>query len=153
MRNCQRDGVPERAAALGWLSIPEVPFRGVSRRSAFSVGPRSGQRLGGIAQGIAEVVLEEFRYDADGNPLTTNLAGYLAVSAAELPSFELLDMETPTRAKPLGVKGIGEAGTIGAILAVHAAVCDALAHLGLIHLDLPLTPERIWRALQGPVGQ
>jgi carbon-monoxide dehydrogenase large subunit len=106
-----------------------------------------GQRHGGIAQGVAQALLEEFRYDADGNPLTANLADYTMISAAELVSFELVDMETPTPVNPLGAKGIGEAGTIGAIPAVHNAVCDALAAYGIRHLDLPATPERVWRAL------
>jgi carbon-monoxide dehydrogenase large subunit len=108
-----------------------------------------GQRHGGIAQGIAEVLLEEFRYDADGNPLTTNFADYTAISAAELPSFELLDMETPTPVNPLGAKGIGESGTTGSMPAVHAAVLDALSHLGVTDLHPPVTPEKIWRAVDG----
>ena len=106
-----------------------------------------GQRHGGIAQGAAQALLEEFRYDADGNPLTTNLMDYPMISAAELPWFELVDMQTPTPVNPLGVKGIGESGTTGSIGAVHNAVCDALAPYGITHLDLPATPERVWRAL------
>jgi carbon-monoxide dehydrogenase large subunit len=69
------------------------------------------------------------------------------ISAAELPSFEVLTMETPTPLNPLGAKGIGESGTIGATPAVQNAVVDALAHLGVRHLDLPVTPERVWRAI------
>jgi len=106
-----------------------------------------GQRHGGIAQGAAQALLEEFRYDADGNPLTTNLMDYPMISAMELPSFELIDYETPTPVNPLGVKGIGESGTTGSIAAVHNAVCDALAHLGVRHVDMPCTPERVWRAI------
>ena len=102
-----------------------------------------GQLHGGIAQAIAEVLYEGVQFDDDGNPLTTNLADYLVVSAAELPFFELHGMETPTPANPLGAKGIGESGTIGAIAAVRNAVCDALG----ADLDAPLTPERIWRQL------
>jgi carbon-monoxide dehydrogenase large subunit len=107
-----------------------------------------GQRHGGIAQGAAQALLEEFRYDDDGNPLTTNLMDYLMISAPELPSFELLTLETPTPVNPLGVKGIGESGTTGSIAAVHNAVCDVLAQFGIAHLDLPATPERVWRALR-----
>jgi len=107
-----------------------------------------GQRHGGIAQGAAQALLEEFRYDADGNPLTTNLMDYPMISACELPSFELVDMQTPTPVNPLGVKGIGESGTTGSIGAVHNAVCDALAPYGITHLDLPATPERVWQALR-----
>jgi len=108
----------------------------------------AGQRHGGIAQGAAQALLEEFRYDGEGNPLTTNLMDYPMISAAELPSFELVDLETPTPVNPLGVKGIGESGTTGAIPAIHNAVCDALLPYGIRHLDLPATPERVWRALR-----
>jgi carbon-monoxide dehydrogenase large subunit len=73
-----------------------------------------GQRHGGIAQGIEQALCGEMAYDEDGNPLTANLADYTFISATELPSFELVGMETPTDANPLGAKGIGESGTIGA---------------------------------------
>jgi carbon-monoxide dehydrogenase large subunit len=106
-----------------------------------------GQRHGGIAQGAAQALLEEVRYDADGNPLTATLADYAAISAAELPSFELVASETPTTLNPLGVKGIGEAGTIGATPAVQNAVVDAVSHLGIRHIDMPATPERVWMAI------
>jgi carbon-monoxide dehydrogenase large subunit len=106
-----------------------------------------GQVHGGIAQGAAQALLEAFHYDEDGQPLTTNLADYPVVSATELPSFELVRMETPTFVNPLGAKGIGESGTIGSIPAVYNAVVDALGHLGVRHLETPLTPERIWAAL------
>lgn len=106
-----------------------------------------GQRHGGIAQGAAQALLEEVTYDSDGNPQNASLADYAAITAAELPSFELLTMETPTSLNPLGAKGIGEAGTIGATPAVHNAVVDALAHLGVRHIDMPTTPERVWRAI------
>ena len=107
-----------------------------------------GQVHGGIAQGVAQALYEEFRYDGDGNPLTTNLADYAIVSAAELPSFELVACETPTDRNELGAKGIGESGTIGSTPAVWNAVIDALSHLGVTHVDIPTTPERIWRAVQ-----
>ncbi|HEX8005971.1 MAG TPA: xanthine dehydrogenase family protein molybdopterin-binding subunit [Trebonia sp.] len=107
-----------------------------------------GQRHGGIAQGAAQALCEEILYDADGNPLTSTLADYAAITAAELPSFELVTSETPTPVNPLGVKGIGEAGTIGATPAVHNAVIDALSHLGVRHVDMPTTPERVWTAIQ-----
>jgi carbon-monoxide dehydrogenase large subunit len=107
-----------------------------------------GQVHGGIAQGVAQALLEAVRYDAEGQPLTTNLADYLAVSAAELPSFDLVRMETPTFANELGAKGIGESGTVGSIPAVYNAVVDALGHRGVRHLETPLTPERIWAALR-----
>lgn len=107
-----------------------------------------GQRHGGIAQGIAQVLFEEVRYDADGTPLNATLADYGAVAAADLPDFELEAGETPTDVNPLGVKGIGEAGTIGSIPAVQNAVIDALAHLGVRHIDMPMTPGRVWAAIR-----
>ena len=106
-----------------------------------------GQRHGGIAQGAAQALLEEVLYDGDGNPLTSTLADYAAITAAELPSYELVDSETPTTLNPLGVKGIGEAGTIGATPAVQNAVVDAVAHLGVRHIDMPTTPQRVWTAI------
>jgi carbon-monoxide dehydrogenase large subunit len=106
-----------------------------------------GQIHGGLAGGIAQALMEEFRYDADGNPLTATLADYGIISAAELPSFELHEMQTPTDRNPLGAKGIGESGTIGSTPAVQNAVCDALAHLGVRHIDIPLTAEKVWRAI------
>lgn len=107
-----------------------------------------GQRHGGIAQGVAQALYEAVRYDEDGNPVTANLADYTMISAAELPSFELVTMETPTPHNPLGAKGIGESGTIGSTPAVQSAVVDALAHLGVTHIDMPCTPETVWDALQ-----
>jgi carbon-monoxide dehydrogenase large subunit len=112
-----------------------------------------GQRHGGIAQGVAQALLEEVLYDADGNPLTTTLADYAAITATELPSFELIEMETPTTVNPLGVKGIGEAGTIGAAPAVLSAVVDALSHLGVRHIDMPATPVRVWTAIRAARAQ
>jgi carbon-monoxide dehydrogenase large subunit len=106
-----------------------------------------GQVHGGLAQGAAQALWEGFVYDGDGNPLTANFADYPVVSAAELPSFERVPMETPTPLNELGAKGIGESGTVGATPAVQNAVIDALAHLGVRHLDMPLTPERVWRAI------
>lgn len=106
-----------------------------------------GQRHGGIAQGVAQALTEVVVHDAGGNPLTTTFADYGIPSAADLPRYELIPMETPTPLNPLGVKGIGESGTIGATPAVHNAVVDALAPFGIRHLDLPLTPERVWRAI------
>jgi len=107
-----------------------------------------GQVHGGVAAGIGQALFEEVRYDADGNPLTTTLADYALPSAAELPSFERVPHETPTPHNPLGAKGIGESGTIGATPAVQNAVVDAVSHLGVRHIDLPLTAERVWLAIQ-----
>jgi len=106
-----------------------------------------GQVHGGLAQGVAQALLEEVRYDPEGNPLTTNLADYTFVSAAELPSFETVRMETPTPLNVLGAKGIGESGTIGSTPAVQNAVVDAVSYLGVRHIDMPTTPERVWSAI------
>jgi carbon-monoxide dehydrogenase large subunit len=107
-----------------------------------------GQRHGGIAQGAAQALLEEFLYDAEGNPLTASFADYPFLSATEVPSYELVDMQTPTSYNSLGAKGIGEAGTIGATPAVQNAVIDAVAHLGVRHIDMPTTSWRVWRAIE-----
>jgi len=107
-----------------------------------------GQVHGGIAQGIAQALFEEVGYDENGNCLHGNLASYTMPAAADLPAFETQRTETPTPLNPLGAKGIGESGTIGSTPAVQNAVIDALAHLGVTHLDMPLTPERVWRALR-----
>ena len=109
-----------------------------------------GQQHGGIASGISQALWEHIVYDDSGNPRTTNFAEYLFPSAAEFPYFEAHTTETPTDQNPLGVKGIGEAGTIGAIPAAHNAVIDALTHLGIRHLDMPLTPQKIWQAITAP---
>ena len=105
-----------------------------------------GQQHGGIAAGVGQALFEEIRYDTDGNPLTSTFADYGIASAAELPSFDTISTETPSPLNPLGAKGIGEAATIGATPAVQNAVIDAVAHLGIRHLDLPCTPERVWSA-------
>ena len=108
-----------------------------------------GQVHGGIAQGAAQALFEEMVHDREGNPLTGTLLDYGMPTANELPRFETGSTFTPTPRNPLGVKGIGEAGTIGSTPAVQNAVVDALAHLGVRHLDMPLTPERVWRAARG----
>ncbi len=108
----------------------------------------AGQVHGGIAQGAAQALLEEMVYDANGNPQTGNFADYGFISSAELPSFERIELETPSPLNELGAKGIGESGTVGSTPAVSNAVCDALAHLGIRHLDMPATAEKVWRAIQ-----
>ena len=113
----------------------------------------AGQQHGGIAQGAAQALFEEVRWDTDGNPVTANLMDYKIPSAAELPSFEVSNTETPTPLNPLGAKGIGESGTIGATPAVQNAVVDALSHLGVRHVDMPATPERVWRAIVEARGE
>jgi carbon-monoxide dehydrogenase large subunit len=107
-----------------------------------------GQVHGGITQGIAAALYEEGAYDEDGNLLTANQVTYLVPSAAELPSFELERTESRSPTNPLGVKGVGETGTIAAAPAVINAVVDALSHLGVTDVQMPATPERVWRAIQ-----
>jgi aerobic carbon-monoxide dehydrogenase large subunit len=111
-----------------------------------------GQVRGGLAQGIAQALYEEAVYSEEGQLLNGSLLGYLVPSATELPRFELHRRETPSPVNPLGVKGVAEAGTIGAPPAVMNAVLDALAPLGVRDLDMPATPERIWRALNEARG-
>lgn len=106
-----------------------------------------GQIHGGLAQGVAQALLEEVRYDEDGNPLTTNFADYSFITAQEVPNFETVRLETPTPINSLGAKGVGESGTIGSTPAVQNAVVDALAHLGVRHVDMPTTPEKVWKAV------
>ncbi|HWL42309.1 MAG TPA: xanthine dehydrogenase family protein molybdopterin-binding subunit [Ilumatobacter sp.] len=108
----------------------------------------NGQVHGGIAQGAAQALWEEVRYDADGNPITSNFADYGIITADLLPHIERIPMETPTFVNPLGAKGIGESGTIGSTPAIHSAVMDALAPYGVQHIDMPCTPQKVWAAIQ-----
>jgi aerobic carbon-monoxide dehydrogenase large subunit len=107
-----------------------------------------GQVHGGLAQGISQALFEGVAYDELGNPLTSTLATYLMPSAAELPSFETSHTETPTPLNPLGAKGIGESATVGSTPAVQSAVVDAVSYLGVRHIDMPLSPELVWRAIR-----
>jgi len=107
-----------------------------------------GQRHGGMAQGIGQAMFEEFVYDEAGNPLTGTFMDYSFASAADLPSFELLGLECPSPMNPLGAKGVGESGAIGAMGAVHNAVIDALMPYGVDHIDMPCTSTKVWSALQ-----
>ena len=107
-----------------------------------------GQRHGGIAQGVAQALMEEVAYDDLANPQTDNFVTYSPISAAELPMFELVSMETPTPVNPLGAKGIGESATIGSTSAAHNAVIDALAPLGVRDVEMPTTAQRVWLAIQ-----
>jgi carbon-monoxide dehydrogenase large subunit len=106
-----------------------------------------GQLHGGIAQGVAQALYEHATYDADGNPTTATLADYQVPSAGDLPRFTLEQTVTPSPTNPMGVKGIGESGAIGSSPAVVNAVIDAVAHLGVTHLDMPVTPQQVWRAI------
>ena len=117
------------------------------------VGPQvnpmvvEGQIHGGVTQGIAAALYEEGAYDEEGNLHTTTMTTYLVPSAAELPSFEIDQTQTEA-ANPLGVKGVGETGTISSAPAVINAVVDALSHLGVVDIQMPATPERVWRAIE-----
>jgi carbon-monoxide dehydrogenase large subunit len=107
-----------------------------------------GQIHGGVAQGVAQALYEEFVYDAEGNPLTTSLTDYAIPTIGEIPQIETVTMETPTPLNPLGAKGVGESGTIGSTPAVQNAVVDAVSHLGVRHIDMPAHPMRVWEAIQ-----
>lgn len=112
----------------------------------------NGQIHGGITQGIGQALFEDAVYDESGNMLTASLLNYLLPTAADLPSFQLEHTTTPTDVNPMGVKGIGEAGTIGSAHTIVNAVVDALSPLGVKHIDMPLRPKRVWAAIQEARG-
>ena len=112
----------------------------------------AGQIHGGVAQGAAQALYEEFVYDAEGNPLTTSLIDYTIPTIGEIALIEALHMETPTPHNPLGAKGTGESGTTGATAAVQNAVVDAVSHLGVRHIDMPMHPMRVWEAIRAARG-
>jgi carbon-monoxide dehydrogenase large subunit len=107
-----------------------------------------GQVHGGVTQGLAQALYEEVIFDQEGNPLTSSLMSYEMPSTVEIPPIETFHPETPTPLNPLGAKGIGESGSVGSTPAVQSAVIDALSHLGVRHVDMPLTPEKVWRAIR-----
>jgi carbon-monoxide dehydrogenase large subunit len=112
-----------------------------------------GQIHGGVAQGVGQVLMEEVVYDRDsGQLLTASFMEYAMPRADTLPEIVIGSNPVPTALNPLGAKGAGEAGTVGALPAVMNAVLDALAPLGVRHLDMPATPERVWRAIQAASG-
>jgi aerobic carbon-monoxide dehydrogenase large subunit len=108
----------------------------------------AGQVHGGVATGIAQALYEDVTFDESGNPQNGSFVSYAFPAATELPSFEVVEMETPTPLNPLGAKGIGESGTIGATPAVHNAVVDALTPFGIRHIDMPANGENVWQAIQ-----
>ncbi len=112
-----------------------------------------GQVHGGVAQGIAQALFEELRYSADGQPLGASLMEYAVPTAADLPGFQTYFTCTRATSNPLGSKGIGEAGTIASTPAVVNAVVDAIGYLGVRHIDMPLTPPRVWQAIQQAQGE
>ncbi|MGH9580172.1 MAG: xanthine dehydrogenase family protein molybdopterin-binding subunit, partial [Terriglobales bacterium] len=107
-----------------------------------------GQIHGGIVQGMAQALFEELIYNEDGQLVTGSLMDYAVPKAEQMPAFILGRTVTPTPVNPMGVKGVGEAGTIAAAPAIVNAVCDALSPLGIRHLDMPLKAEKVWRAMQ-----
>ena len=108
-----------------------------------------GQVHGGIAQGVGQAMLERCVYDPDSGQLVTgSISDYALPRAEDLPPLEFSYNVVPCQTNPLGVKGAGEAGAIGAPPALMNAVVDALSELGIDHLDMPLTPERLWRAIR-----
>ena len=107
-----------------------------------------GQVQGGIAQALGQVLFERTVYDENGQLLTGEFMDYAIPRATDIPEYVLGSTETPTHVNPLGIKGVGEAGTIGAAPAIANAVMDALAPLGVTHLDLPLTPDKVWQAIR-----
>ncbi|MTD56698.1 xanthine dehydrogenase family protein molybdopterin-binding subunit [Amycolatopsis pithecellobii] len=107
-----------------------------------------GQQHGGAVQGISQALWEQVSFDEDGNPVTASFADYLLPSAADVPDLEVSNTETPSPRNPLGAKGIGESATVGSTPAVQNAVIDALRHLGVRHIDIPATPQRVWHAIQ-----
>jgi aerobic carbon-monoxide dehydrogenase large subunit len=106
-----------------------------------------GQVQGGIAQGLSQAMYEEMVYNEDGQPVTGSLMDYAVPKAVHIPEFILDRTVTPTPVNPMGVKGVGEAGTIASTPCMVNAVCDALAPLGINNIDMPLKPERVWRAI------
>jgi carbon-monoxide dehydrogenase large subunit len=109
----------------------------------------TGQVHGGLAQGLGQALWEVVDFDAEHRQTATSFLTYRMPRAADFPRFETHSTVTPSPLNPLGVKGVGEAGTIGSTPAAYAAVLDALRHLGVRDLDMPLTPEKVWRAMQG----
>ena len=107
-----------------------------------------GQVHGGIIQGLGQALFEETVYGEDGQMLTPSLVEYPVPSAADVPPMTLSRTVTPSPSNPLGVKGIGEAGTIGASAAIVNAAVDALSGLGIRHLEMPMQPGRVWKAMQ-----
>jgi carbon-monoxide dehydrogenase large subunit len=107
-----------------------------------------GQIMGGLAQGIGQAMLEEIVYDSDGNLVTGSLLDYLLPTTTDVPRFDLELAEIPCTTNPLGVKGVGESGTIGAPPTVINAILDALRPLGVSDLSMPASPMRVWQAIE-----
>jgi aerobic carbon-monoxide dehydrogenase large subunit len=107
-----------------------------------------GQIVGGVAQGVGQILMEDIRFDEDGQNLTASFMDYAMPRATDISAVDVKSNPVPTRTNPLGVKGAGEAGCVGAMPAVANALVDALSHLGVRHIEMPATPERLWRAIK-----
>jgi len=108
----------------------------------------AGQLHGGVAQGIGQALMGEVSYDASGQPITGSCMDYAMPRAEDIPPMEVGDYPSPAKTNPLGTKGCGEAGCAGSLVCIVNAVVDALSEYGITHIDMPLTPERVWRAIQ-----
>jgi len=109
----------------------------------------AGQLHGGVAQGIGQALMEKVDFDGSGQPITGSLMDYALPRAADIPALVLGNHPSPATTNPLGVKGCGEAGCAGSLATIVNAAVDALSDYGIRHLDMPLTAERVWRAIQG----
>jgi carbon-monoxide dehydrogenase large subunit len=113
-----------------------------------------GQIVGGIAQGVGQILMEDIRFDVDsGQLISGSFMDYAMPRASDLSSVQVKSNPVPTPTNPLGVKGCGEAGCVGAMPAVANAIVDALSGLGIRHIEMPATPERIWRAINNSPGR
>ena len=107
-----------------------------------------GQLHGGVAQGIGQALMEEVNYDSSGQPITGSFMDYALPRAEDIPVMATADHPSPAKSNPLGTKGCGEAGCAGSLACIVNAVLDALGEYGVTQIDMPLTPEKIWRAIQ-----
>jgi carbon-monoxide dehydrogenase large subunit len=130
----------------GHVPVGEPAAHGLDLR-ALGLANLLDERLD-LREGIGQALFEDAVYDPSGNLLTGSLLDYPLPTAADLPSFQLAHTVTPTDVNPMGVKGIGEAGTIGSAHTIVNAVIDALSPLGVKHIDMPLRPKRVWAAIQ-----
>jgi aerobic carbon-monoxide dehydrogenase large subunit len=112
-----------------------------------------GQIVGGVAQGVGQILMEDIKFDADGQILTGSFMDYAMPRATDISAVDVKSNPVPTKTNPLGVKGAGEAGCVGAMPAVANALVDALSHLGIRHVEMPATPERLWRAIRQANGK
>jgi len=107
-----------------------------------------GQIVGGVVQGVGQILMEDIHFDTEGQLVTGSFMDYAMPRASDLSPVEVKSNPVPTKQNPLGVKGAGEAGCVGALPAVANAIVDALSPLGIRHIEMPATPERVWRTIQ-----